>query len=373
MLLLLLKPTPGLVALFFLQDSDRGLNSNLDYMTYQMLSSQTPHVSHVPQQRKPHTLPRIIVKESATRVPLKESTRIHFKEEQPLASGKREKSQSPLPDPTPSQDLPPFDLPRTSRKHPKPLLRALTYGGSSKSGFGLAPEFRSSTSPDLLCQSNSPLLFPDDLSPCSQDTIVAGEGGEAHTQSGWRQRRSGSDTNLARVGVTVSPALSPEGSHSGSSSNSVNSGELLSGNLGSPYYNVSPVHSGDEFNSGPRGNIATTTVSTATSTNWLNVVLLSRSDTSGRREEGSSGEEDSSSGGGEKSGGKNLPPLQQEELRLLSIYVGEYLPQLVLLLGMEECDYENIVTTVGSSKETQALQVGPIPRLDVSHSQTRRV
>jgi len=334
-----------------------------------MLSSQTAPASHMPQRRKPHTLPRIIVKESATQIPLWESTRTHFKEEQPLASGKREKSQSPLPDPTPSQDLPPFDLPRTSQKHPKPLLRALTYGGFSKPcGCALAPEFRSSTSPDLLSQSNLALLFPDHLSSCSQDIIVAGEGG-AQTQSGLRQCRSSSDTNLARVGVTVSPALSPEGSHSGSSSNSVHSGELLSSNLGSPYYNVSPVHSGDEINGGPRGNIATTTTATSTSkNNWLNVVLLPRSDTSGQREEGSSGEEDSSSGGGEKSGGENLPPLQQEELRLLSIHVGEHLPQLVLLLGMEECDYENIATTVGSSKETQALQVGPIPRLDESRS-----
>ena len=309
------------------------------------------------------------MKEFATQVPLRESTRIHFEEKPPITSGKREKSQSPLPEPTPSQEPPPFDLPKTSQKHPKPLLRALTYGGTSKQkccDLALAPQFRSSTSPDLLCQSKSALLFPD-LSPCSQDATVAGGGGGGGGGEGGggelarsclMQRRSNSDTNLARVGISISPALSPEGSHCGSS-NSVHSGQFLSSDLGSPYYNVSPVHSGDEMNSGPGINIATTTASSKN--NWTDVTLLSRSDTSGRRVEGS--EEDNSSGGGGGKGERgNLPPLQQEELGLLSMYVGEHLPQLTLLLGMEESDYENSGTTVGSSQETQALQVGLISK-----------
>ena len=312
------------------------------------------------------------MKEFATQVPLRESTRIHFEEKPPIASGKREKSQSPLPEPTPSQEPPPFDLPKTSQKNPKPLLRALTYGGPSKRkprDFAVAPQFRSSTSPDLLRQSKSALLFPD-LSP-SEDAVVAGGEGEP-ARSCLMQHRSSSDTNLARVGISVSPALSPEGSHCGSS-NSVPSGELLSSDLGSPYYNVSPVHSGEEMNSGPGSNIATTTASTppasTSKNNWTDVALLSRSDTGGRRAEGSSGEEDHSSGGEGGQGGRgNLPPLQQEELGLLSMYVGGYLPQLTLLLGMEESDYENTATTVGSSQETQALQVGLIPRLSGSHS-----
>ena len=320
----------------------------------------------MPQRKKASTLPQIVVKEF--QVPLRKGTRIHFEEKPPIASGKREKSQSPLPEPTPIQEPPPFDLPKTSQKYPKPLLRALTYGGPSEQksrDFALAS--RSSTSPDLLCQSESALLFPD-LSPCSQDTAVAeGEGGGELTRSCLIQRRSSSDTNLARVGVSVSPASSPEGSHCGSS-DSVHSGQFLSSDLGSPYYNVSPVHSGDEMNSGPGVNIATTTASSKN--NWTDVTLLSRSDTSGQRLEGSSGEDDDSSGGGGggKGGSGNLPPLQQEELRLLSMYIGGHLPQLTLLLGMEESDDENSATTVGSSQETQALQVGLIPKLSGSHS-----
>ena len=320
----------------------------------------------MPQRKTTNTLPQIVVKEF--RAPLRKGTRIHFEEKPPIASGKREKSQSPLPEPTPTQEPPPFDLPKTSQKYPKPLLRALKYGGPSEQksrDFALAPQFRSSTSPDLLCQSESTLLFPD-LSPCSQDAAVAeGEGGGELTRSCLIQRRSSSDTNLARVGISVSPASSPEGSHCGSS-NSVHSGQFLSSDLGSPYYNVSPVHSGDEMNSGPGINIATTTASSKN--NWTDVTLLSRSDTSGRRLEGSSGEEDDSSGGGGRGGSGDLPPLQQEELRLLSMYIGGHLPQLALLLGMEEFDFENSATTVGSSQETQALQVGLIPKLCGSHS-----
>lgn len=134
--------------------------------------------------------------------------------------------------------------------------------------------------------------------------------------------KSNSETNLANINISISLASSVEGLNG----SSCHSGELACDH-NSSHYNVSPVQSDSEG----EGNIMEADTPTVPSSSQA---------TGGR-------------GGGEV----DLPPLRQEELAMVSMSVGGRLPHLTLLLGMEYAEYENIASAVGSSQETQALQV----------------
>ena len=253
----------------------------------------------------------------------------------------REKSQSPLPEPTRSPELPPFDLIGISEEHPKALFkRALTYGGVSSPSMprsGSPNLLRACTSPDLLYQAKSAPTSPN-LSLHSRRPVAPKKGGRGPLQS-LILCRSSSETNLANVNINISLASSAEGF----GSSSLRSGELAS-DRGSSHYNVSPVHSDDEMGGGYDDDIVDAAMP----------LLGSSGQTSGKRR-------GQSHGGGE-GGSPDLPPLRQEELAVVSMSIGGQLPHLTLLLGMEYEEYEHVASDAGSSQETQALKVSPVPQ-----------
>lgn len=338
----------NLTLFFVLQDSDWGLTSSPDihYTTPRLLSFQSKALPAAQKQRQkpPSTYSQSQSFASSTEVLAEGNAKVNvrFPQTQPPVSSRiylREKSQSPLPEPTRSPELPPFDLVGVSGGHPKPLKRALTYGGVSSPlmpRIGSPNLLRACTSPELLYQAKSAPASPN-LSLHSRRLVMTQNRGGGRGRGGSLPQgclmlcKSNSETNLANIDISISLASSVEGL----SGSSCHSGELACDH-NSSHYNVSPVQSDSEG----EGNIMEADTPT----------VPSSSQATGERGGGEVGHGD---GGGEV----DLPPLRQEELAMVSMSVGGRLPHLTLLLGMEYAEYENIASAVGSSQETQALQV----------------
>lgn len=241
------------------------------------------------------------------------------RETQKVIRHSRQKSLSPLPDPLPSFKLPTFDPENT---HPKPLRKHATFTDSPQQPKSKLTHTMSSpctlraksapVSPNMSTNRRAPL-----------DRAVA-----------FDRQKSYSQEDLPTCDVSSFSSEGVENLEEGS----------LKNECGSSDYNVSPVHSSSAFQYETEGSPPLSPLQSGVTAKTTEPTFVAGCVTTDDTEKQADHKEQA------------LPALKQQELAMLSVFVGSKLPQLTLLLGLKYSDYENVRANE-RSLEGQALEV----------------